>query len=122
MLKFISLILFLIIALVVAMLSIANRETVTFSLDPLPFVFDLPLYILLLAAGFLGLLIGALSGWLRRTSARMESRSLYRKLDEMTARNEKLGTELEQERAKGPAPAAPPPSTPARQLEHHAAS
>ena len=90
MLKFISLILFLIIALVVAMLSIANRETVTFSLDPLPFVFDLPLYILLLAAGFLGLMIGALSGWL--------------------------------ERAKGPAPAAPPPSTPARQLEHHAAS
>ena len=52
MLKFISWILFLVIALVIAALSIANRETVTFSLDPLPFAFDLPLFGLLLAAGF----------------------------------------------------------------------
>ncbi|WP_334130086.1 lipopolysaccharide assembly protein LapA domain-containing protein [Sneathiella sp.] len=122
MVKFISWIIFLIVALVIAMLSVANREIVTFSLDPLPFLFDLPLYILLLAAGFLGLVIGALSVWLRKTSAAMESRALRRDVAALKSRESALMRELEEERAKsammtaGPAAAAPTE----RQLEHHA--
>lgn len=122
MVKFISWIIFLIVALVIAMLSVANREIVTFSLDPLPFLFDLPLYILLLAAGFLGLVIGALSVWLRKTSAAMESRALRRDVAALKSRESALMRELEEERAKsammtaGPAVAAPTE----RQLEHHA--
>ena len=122
MVKFISWIIFLIVALVIAMLSVANREIVTFSLDPLPFLFDLPLYILLLAAGFLGLVIGALSVWLRKTSAAMESRALRRDVAALKSRESALMRELEEERAKSammtarPAAAAPTE----RQLEHHA--
>lgn len=116
--KLISWIVFLIVAIVIAVLSIANRHVVTFSLDPLPFVLDLPLYILLLAAGFLGLVIGALSMWLGKTSAAMESRALRRDVSDLKAREAALTRELEKARAE--AGTAPATTAPARQLEHHA--
>jgi len=39
--------------------AVANRVDVTFSLDPLPFSWDLPLYILLFAGIFIGLGAGS---------------------------------------------------------------
>ncbi|WP_288905341.1 LapA family protein [uncultured Sneathiella sp.] len=124
MLKFISWILFLVIALVIAALSIANRETVTFSLDPLPFAFDLPLFGLLLAAGFIGLIIGSVVTWLRGHGVRHENRVHKREVEELKGRNMALTRDLEEARARGsngPTPdALAPPITDKPQIEHYA--
>lgn len=124
MLKFISWILFLAIALVVAALSIANREIVTFSLDPLPFAFDLPLYGLLLAAGFLGILAGSVWTWLRGHKVRQENRLHKREVEELKGKTLNLTRELEEARARssaGPAPdALAPPITDTPRIEHRA--
>ncbi|PCI31832.1 MAG: hypothetical protein COB54_08895 [Alphaproteobacteria bacterium] len=40
--------------------AVANRTIVSFSLDPLPFAWDMPLYILLFAGIFIGFGAGAL--------------------------------------------------------------
>lgn len=124
MLKFLSWILFLVIALIVAALSIANREIVTFSLDPLPFAFDLPLYVLMLAAGFIGLIVGSVETWARGHGARHDNRLHKREVEELKGKNVRLTRELEEAHAresKGPASdALAPPIAEKRQLEHHA--
>ncbi|MCF8466342.1 MAG: lipopolysaccharide assembly protein LapA domain-containing protein [Sneathiella sp.] len=117
MLKLVFWILFLVVALIVAALSIANRHVVTFSLDPLPFAFDLPLYALLLAAGFIGLLLGSLSTWLRGHGVRRENRQHRREIAELKGQNLSMARDLE--KAKAEQPTAPGGSQP-RQLEHHA--
>ncbi len=122
MLKLLSWILFLVIALAIAALSIANRGSVTFSLDPLPFAFDLPLYVLLLAAGFIGLVIGSVVTWLRGHTARHENRVHKREVEALKGKNMALTRELEEARARnssGPTPdALAPPITGKQQIEH----
>lgn len=124
MLKLFFWILFLVIALVVAALSIANREGVTFSLDPLPFAFDLPLYGLMLVAGFIGLVVGSAVTWLRGHGARHDNRLHKREVEELKGKNVRLTRELEEAHAresKGPAPdALSPPIAEKHQIEHHA--
>lgn len=56
------------LALIAILLSVANRGTVTFSLDPISLdepalAVDVPLFALLFAAVFLGLVIGWVVGW-----------------------------------------------------------
>ncbi|MBM3491523.1 MAG: LapA family protein [Alphaproteobacteria bacterium] len=43
--------------------AIANRAAVAVSLDPLPFVVQVPLYLLVFVAILLGLVVGGLIGW-----------------------------------------------------------
>ncbi|MBO6826677.1 MAG: LapA family protein [Sneathiella sp.] len=62
------------LCLIVVTLSIGNREAVTFSLFPLPFVMDIPLFILILAGAFLGVLLGSLRTWMADGKARRENR------------------------------------------------
>lgn len=50
------------LAALVVVFATANRDTVTLSLFPLPFVADIPLYLLVLIALFLGLVIGHFAG------------------------------------------------------------
>ncbi|WP_339633008.1 lipopolysaccharide assembly protein LapA domain-containing protein [uncultured Sneathiella sp.] len=124
MLKFIFWIVFLVIALAIAALSIANSELVVFSLDPLPFAFDLPLYALLLAAAFIGLLTGSIVTWLRGHPVRHENRLHKREVEELKGKNMALTRDLEEARARnirGPAPdALTPPIAEKHQIEHQA--
>lgn len=94
MLKFVSWIFFVIAALAICALSIANRHEVLFSLDPLPFVFDLPLFLLLLAAGFIGLIIGSFVTWRRGSTARTENRQKRRENADLKGQNTKLTQDL----------------------------
>ena len=48
---------------VVVMLSIDNRELVGFSLWPLPYAYQVPLYWIMLAALALGIVLGGLASW-----------------------------------------------------------
>lgn len=119
MLKFISWIIFIAIALIICALSIANRHDAMFSLDPLPFVFDLPLFILLLAAGFLGLVIGSYATWRRGSKTRSENRQNRRENVDLKGQNNKLNQELaEAKDSSQNASAGSQSKTP--QLEHQA--
>ena len=66
------------VAVIVIVFSVANRHTVTFSLAPLPFEIDAPLYLLLLAALLIGVILGgtasALSAWARARRRAAQSR------------------------------------------------
>lgn len=63
--------------------AVANRQTVTINTDPLPFAVDLPLYLLVFATLFAGLVLGVLAGkwnaWAagrrRRAKQQAEARS-----------------------------------------------
>ena len=72
----------LVLAAVLISLSVANRQTVRFTLDPLSseapaLAFDLPLYLLLFGALIAGTLLGGFATWLGqgkwRKSARRQS-------------------------------------------------
>jgi len=61
---------------IVAAFAVANRAPVSIDLDPLPLVFDLPLYIALMAAVLAGLIIGGISTWVAGGRWRQEARRL----------------------------------------------
>ncbi|NND49926.1 MAG: LapA family protein [Rhizobiales bacterium] len=68
------------LAIAAILLSVANRELVTFSLDPFSLgepvlALEVPLFALLFAAVFLGLVIGWVVGWSGRFSRRHTARS-----------------------------------------------
>jgi len=69
--KFIAWLLGLPIAIILIALSVANRQTVTFSLDPIAtedplFAIDLPLFVPILGAMFIGLLFGSIIVWINQ--------------------------------------------------------
>lgn len=73
------------VGLLAILLSVANRNPVVFSLDPLspddPAVaFEVPLYVLLFAAGFVGLVIGWLVGWGGQAELRRELKARRREM------------------------------------------
>jgi uncharacterized integral membrane protein len=78
--RFVSLFILLPIAIVVIVLSVANREVVSFSLDPIGdgagWSVDAPFYVFLFAAVALGTVIGGVAAWIRqgrwRHAARIE--------------------------------------------------
>ena len=67
-------IIFFLLAVAVIVFAIANRETVTVSLDPFPVAFAAPLYLVALGAAFIGIVGTGLSvaraGWRSRQRAR----------------------------------------------------
>ncbi|WP_169566572.1 lipopolysaccharide assembly protein LapA domain-containing protein [Sneathiella limimaris] len=73
--KLISWIFVVLLGLAVIILSIGNRESVTFSLFPLPYVMEIPLFILILGGAFLGVILGAIRTWISDGKARSENRA-----------------------------------------------
>jgi len=80
------------LALMGGVFAIANRQTVTVSLWPLPWEASLPLFLVLLAVLLLGLMAGGLIVWLGghryRATARQQTRSnvsLRRQVDDLKA-------------------------------------
>lgn len=85
-------------ALLIIALSVANRGPVAFSLDPVSsaepfFSITLPLFVLLFAAGFIGLLVGWTVSLSTQMHWRNEARRHQRHAEELTkaaAKSEKL--------------------------------
>jgi uncharacterized integral membrane protein len=67
-------------AVVVALFAVSNREAVSLGLWPLPFVLDLPLYLVILAAWLIGLVVGALCAWIAGRHGRREGRRRGRRI------------------------------------------
>jgi uncharacterized integral membrane protein len=67
--------------------AVSNRHGVTISLDPTPLSIEVPVYSLVFAAIFVGLVVGGLIAWMRagrwRRQLRAEQRTVRRLEDEL---------------------------------------
>ena len=71
--RFISRVVAVPFAILVVAFAVANRHTITVSLDPLPFTVDPPLYMVVIGALALGFAAGAGSAWLSGFAARRQA-------------------------------------------------
>jgi len=83
------------VALVVVLFSVANRAPVRVSLDPfsrdLPTLsYDLPLFAVVLAAIFLGVLVGGLASWIAQGKHRKAARRGRREVEALRSETEAL--------------------------------
>jgi lipopolysaccharide assembly protein A len=69
---------FLLVALVIVVFMIGNRQPVEVDLWPLPFTKPAPLFAVIIACVLFGFLIGVLSAWLSGASARRKARDMTR--------------------------------------------
>jgi uncharacterized integral membrane protein len=80
---------------VVVMLSIDNRELVGFSLWPLPYAYQVPLYWIMLIALAFGIVLGGLASWVSGAATRAERRRLRNKVS-MLEQQERAKREAEE--------------------------
>jgi putative membrane protein len=78
--KFVFWIFVLIVAFVLALFAVSNRETVSLGLWPVPFLVEIPLYAAVLAALAVGFLIGELAAWIAGRRWRRETRRHARRI------------------------------------------
>ena len=83
MIKVLTWIVSVVAAVALMVLAVANRNIVLLSLDPFPWVVELPLYALLYAAGLVGLLVGAAAQWWIGRRWRREARLRRREVAEL---------------------------------------
>jgi uncharacterized integral membrane protein len=114
--RFLTIFVLMPIAIIVVVLSVANRGNVTFSLDPIGagstgWNATAPLYVFLFAAVALGIVVGGVASWFRqgrwRQAARIEranAEQLRREVADLRGRVESL------QRAAPAGPALAPPS------------
>jgi len=93
----------LLLAVVLASFAGSNREAVSLTLWPLPFVAELPLYVAVLLTLILGFILGAIAAWHAGRSRRREARRRGRRIAvlerELTATQAQLPVQAE----RGPA-------------------
>lgn len=75
--------LFGIVALILIVFAVANRDTVTLTLWPLPVVLSTSLYIVVLLTLLVGFLLGELMAWLNGRRWRREARRNARRVEEL---------------------------------------
>jgi lipopolysaccharide assembly protein A len=75
------------VAAVLSLFAASNREAVSLGLWPLPFLVEVPLYLVVFGAAIVGFLTGALAAWIAGAHRRRELRRCRR-------RSEALAREL----------------------------
>ena len=68
------------VAAVLALFVMSNRETVAVALWPLPFAVDLPLYLAILGALLIGFIVGLGTAWVAGRHRRRENRRRGRRI------------------------------------------
>lgn len=68
-----------VVGVVVVLFSISNRSLVTLDFWPLPFLQDVPVYIPVLVAGFLGFVFGGTIAWFSAGGTRSKARKANRR-------------------------------------------
>ena len=85
---------FLVIAIVLILFAVSNRETVSVGFWPLPFLADVSLYLLCFLSLMIGALIGAAVAWMAGHRSRRQLRTLRRRIEalerELTATQSRL--------------------------------
>ena len=103
---------FLVIAVFLILFAVSNREGVSVALWPLPFLAELPLYLLCFLSLLLGALIGWSAAWIAGRRDRRELRARRRHIAALERELTATQSQLEDH-----ATAADPPLPPARQLQ-----
>ena len=89
----------LVIAIFLILFTVSNRETVSVGFWPLPFVVDVPLYLLCFLSLVIGTLIGVATAWMAGHGKRRELRSRRRRIEalerELTATQSQIGNHAE---------------------------
>lgn len=91
------------LAAVVAVFAIDNRALTTVEFAPLPYLIEMPLFLVILGSMFVGLLIGGVAAWLAQGRWRRKARELARRERQREAEMTALKA-----RATAPAPAGAP--------------
>lgn len=110
--RFLRVIFGAILLILLIVFAVANRQDIGVSLDPLPFVIELPLYLLVFVVFFAGLGLGALAGRLnawsaaRRRARQEQIRQRQAKAQEAEAQKTEIALSS-QSRPGGPPPPAP---------------
>jgi uncharacterized integral membrane protein len=90
---------FLLIAVVLILFAVSNRETVSVGVWPLPFLADVPLYLLCFLSLAIGALIGVAIAWMAGHRTRRELRARRRRIDalerELMATQSQIGEHSE---------------------------
>ena len=90
---------FLLIAVVLILFAVSNRETVAVGFWPLPFLADVPLYLLCFLSLAIGALIGVAIAWMAGHRTRRELRARRRRIDalerELMATQSQIGEHSE---------------------------
>jgi len=73
------------VTLVVVVFAIANRTTITVNFWPLPWIAQMPLYLVILGSLLAGFLVGAAIAWLSAGRRRQEARATAERLRGLTA-------------------------------------
>jgi lipopolysaccharide assembly protein A len=85
---------FLVIAITLILFAVSNRETVSVGFWPLPFLADLPLYLLCFLSLLIGALIGVAAAWIAGHRNRRELSARRRRIEalerELTATQSQL--------------------------------
>lgn len=87
------------LGITIIILSIGNKDAVTFSFYPLPFAMDVPLFALILAGGFIGVLLGSVKTWMSDGKARRENRQNKREIAKLQGDITRLIREKEEKEA-----------------------
>jgi uncharacterized integral membrane protein len=89
----------LVIAIFLILFTVSNRETVSVGFWPLPFLIDVPLYLLCVLSLVIGALIGVAAAWMAGHGKRRELRSRRRRIEalerELTATQSQIGNHAE---------------------------
>jgi putative membrane protein len=91
-------------ALLLVLFAVSNRETVSLALWPLPFLLDLPLYLVFFISLLIGALVGAVATWLAGQHDRRELRRRRRRIGALERELEATQSQLENR------PDPPPPA------------
>ena len=97
---------FLVIAIFLILFAVSNRETVSVGFWPLPFLADVPLYLLCFLSLLVGALIGVAAAWVAGHRNRRELRARRRRIDALE--RELMATQSQLEDHPAPAKAQLP--------------
>jgi uncharacterized integral membrane protein len=106
--RFLALLILVPVTAVLVLLAVANRESVTLSLDPFSpeapaWSVALPLFVVILGAMIVGALIGGIAAWLRQGGYRHEARARRTVVARLEAEAERLRRSAEPDRLSLPA-------------------
>jgi uncharacterized integral membrane protein len=82
-LKFLRWVLIGLIALILIVFAVANRDTITLTLWPLPIALDAPIYLVVLLTLLVGFLVGELAAWMNGARWRREARRRAKRIEEL---------------------------------------
>jgi lipopolysaccharide assembly protein A len=95
------------VAFFLILFAVSNRQTAALGLWPLPFVVDLPLYLLVLASMLAGFIVGAAIAWIAARNTRRELRRYRRRIVALEREIAATQAQLENHAAMAtPAPSA----------------